>query len=138
MASNVIVTVNAGSSSIKLVVFTGGLNVTEMSRLLDISMSNIGQPISLLQIKHAAMDVTTEEVRLPSYTVASDIILQKLAEVIPVDTVIGIGHRLVHGGGKFTRPTLLKIITGAEPGWCTCYSCKRGARYCGTDNRITK
>jgi len=114
MASTAIVTVNAGSSSIKLVVFTMGSNTTEISRLLDISMSNIGQPVSLLQIKHVATAMQTEEVRLPNSAAASDIILQKLTDAVPAETVAAIGHRLVHGGGRFTEPALLENITEAD------------------------
>ncbi|HEU5121467.1 MAG TPA: acetate/propionate family kinase [Candidatus Saccharimonadales bacterium] len=115
MASSTIVTVNTGSSSIKLTVFSAISDVVKMSRLLDISISNIGQPVSLLQVKPVTMTAKIEEVQAANHTVACDIILQTLLQTIPTDTIVAIGHRLVHGGGKFAHSTLLKDIT--EDDW---------------------
>ncbi|HEU5121565.1 MAG TPA: acetate/propionate family kinase [Candidatus Saccharimonadales bacterium] len=115
MESSAVVTVNTGSSSIKLTVFSAVSDVAEMSRLLDISISNIGQPVSLLQVKPVTMTAKIEEVQTANHTVACDIILQKLMQAIPVGTIMAVGYRLVHGGDKFTHPTLLKDIT--EENW---------------------
>ncbi len=110
MASSAVVTVNAGSSSIKLAVFTVCSNAAKMSRLLDISISNIGQPVSLLQIKPVTMTAKVEEVQVANHTAACDIIVQNVLEAIPADTIVAIGHRLVHGGGRFAHPTPLKDV----------------------------
>lgn len=115
MASPSIVAVNAGSSSIKLAVFSDVSGAGEMSHLLDISVSNIGQSVSLLQIKPVTMTAKVEEVQAANHIAACDIIVQKLLEAIPVGAIVAIGHRLVHGGGKFTHPTSLKDIT--EDDW---------------------
>lgn len=114
MASTAIVTVNAGSSSIKLAVFSVDAKGAALSRLLDIAASNIGQSVATLQTKHVAMDAKVEEVHSPNYVIASDMILQKLAQTLPADTIMGIGHRLVHGGGRFAEPILLKDIADAD------------------------
>lgn len=114
MVSPSIVTVNAGSSSIKLAVFTDVSGTGEVSRLLDISISSIGEPVSLLQIKPVTMTAKVEEVQAASHTVACDIIVQKLLKAVPVDSIVAIGHRLVHSGGKFMRPTFLSYITEDE------------------------
>lgn len=110
MAKPAIVAINAGSSSIKLAVFTAGSDTTKMSHVLDITISNIGQPVSLLQIKPVAMTAKVEEVHVADHMAACDSILQKLLQAVPAATIMAMGHRLVHDGGKFAQPTLLKDI----------------------------
>jgi acetate kinase len=115
MASDTIITVNAGSSSIKMIVFMIKHDMAEATRWFDVSISNIGQPVSILQVKHSVTSIESEEVYAPTYAIASDIIMKTVTKDIPVDTVMAIGHRLVHGGSTFTHPTSLKNI--AETDW---------------------
>lgn len=115
IAAENIVTVNTGSSSIKMAVFTKGSTQTEAARLFELSVTGIGQPISTLQLVAAQKAAKTEEIQAPDHTAASHILIERLAGVISPDSIAAIGHRLVHGGVKFADPTL--VATMAETDW---------------------
>lgn len=105
-----IVTVNAGSSSIKLAVFSK----QSMSQLFNISVSGIGQPVSKLQIIREGIP-RTQELYVSDYATASRLVIGKLSEEISQDSIAAIGHRLVHGGGKYDSP--VPTATMSESDW---------------------
>lgn len=109
-----IVTVNAGSSSIKIVIFSKDPASTKVSRLASLVLSGIGQPVSLLQIVRPDMPAQAEELHVANYTTGTSLIIEKLTEFMPVSNVLAVGHRLVHGGIKYTRPTPIKEISEAD------------------------
>lgn len=92
-SGNIIVTINTGSSSIKLALFE---NTSELKPLGNITVNNIGQS------------------NVPDHQAASRILLEKLAAVISPDSIIAIGYRLVHGGTKYTEPTLVQAISESD------------------------
>lgn len=106
-----IVTVNAGSSSIKLTVFSR----PEMLRLLDISLSNIGSPAAKLHVARSGVSDTTDDVQVADFTTASRLLLGVLNKEVSPSSIGAIGHRLVHGGGKYDAPIPIKSI--AETDW---------------------
>jgi len=107
-----IVTVNTGSSSIKLAVFA--MNEHTLDELYTASISNIGQSVALLEITRPTHSAQTEEVSAMSHAEASHLIVKQLANVIDPNSMVAIGHRLVHGGIKYTDPTLIETITEAD------------------------
>ena len=102
-----ILTVNAGSSSIKLAVFSQHT----MSRLLNITINGIGQPLSTLEIVQNGTSKHTQELHIPDHASASHHAIETLGGEIPEHSIVAIGHRLVHGGGKYDRPVLAKDIS---------------------------
>lgn len=101
-----IVTVNAGSSSIKLAVFSR----SEMLRLLDISVSNVGSPAARLRVARPGVSETTDDVQIADFTTASRLLLEALNKEVSPSSIGAIGHRLVHGGGKYGDPIATNSI----------------------------
>jgi acetate kinase len=112
-----ILVVNAGSSSVKFQVF-GTNGEAGLSRLIKGQMDGIG---TRPRLRAAAADGTRliDEVRkpeevadVPAALVVAGAWLRKTRNLEP----IAIGHRVVHGGPQYDRPTLIdaKVLTDLE------------------------
>lgn len=101
-AGEVLLAVNCGSSSVKLAVFD-----RQLDRVSTATASRIGTGSA---VELAASGLGTEEnVTLPAGSSHADCIAE-LARLVTGrfgDGVAGIGHRVVHGGTRFTRPLLI-------------------------------
>ena len=92
-----ILVVNAGSSSVKVVLFDPGL-----SRIAALSVAEIGGPARL------TAGAGPEPVAAPDHTAALGLILVRLAALgHPVGDLTAAAHRVVHGGEDLTAPVLL-------------------------------
>lgn len=109
--ADTIVTVNAGSSSIKIAVF---LQDASLTNLLTISLQDIGQPVATLAVTQPAGPTNTEKVRAADHAEGSRIVIEKLINSIPIERIAAIGHRLVHGGTKYTDVTPIQAITADD------------------------
>lgn len=87
-----LLTVNAGSSSIKLVLFAAD-GVVE--RLQEAVLESIGQPSASL-----VTSSETTPVGLVDHVGATQILTDWLKREIPKLTISAVGHRIVHGGPK--------------------------------------
>jgi acetate kinase len=114
MAAGNIITVNAGSSSIKLAVFAASPLNAELTRLLDVSISDIGQPTSVLQVTTPITPLQGKTVVASNYMTAATILMDHLTRILPPESVISIGHRLVHGGGKYKAPTAITDMSADD------------------------
>lgn len=97
---NHILTVNAGSSSLKFALFTTDKSLTKS---LEGELTNIGQGSSQLSIT----DLTnhqqqTHQVDTPNHSSAIKILLHWLEESMPSMHIEAVGHRIVHGGPKYS------------------------------------
>lgn len=90
-----IVTVNAGSSSIKLAVFTAH----DIQRTFEAAVENIGQPSSRLITEGGNRPVAAKD-----HTAAAALLMEELSENGAATTVVAVGHRIVHGGPKYYKP----------------------------------
>ncbi|MBR3211340.1 MAG: acetate kinase [Bacilli bacterium] len=96
-----IISINAGSSSLKFSLF----EMTDESVLISGAFERIGSDGSCYTIKYNGQKIT-EEVSLETHTDAVKILLDKLValEVIrSLDEIKGVGHRIVHGGSKYSE-----------------------------------
>ena len=89
---NHIVTVNAGSSSLKLAVFT----VHDMQKKFEAAVENIGQPNS-----HLVTGSSSELVVAQTHTDAATLLTEWLYAHVEANTITAVGHRIVHGGPKY-------------------------------------
>lgn len=96
---SVILTLNAGSSSIKFGVHETG---DEPPLLASGQVENLG-PLARLTVKGAP----AREIGPADHAVALRAILQALAPVLEGREVRGVGHRIVHGGKSFGDPVEL-------------------------------
>ena len=96
-----IISINAGSSSLKFSLF----EMTDESVLISGAFERIGSDGSCYTITYNGQKIT-EEVSLETHTDAVKILLDKLValEVIrSLDEIKGVGHRIVHGGSKYSE-----------------------------------
>lgn len=90
-----IVTVNAGSSSVKLAVFTA----SDLQKLFEAAVENIGQPTAQL-----ITEGDSKPVAAPDHTAATAMLTQWLRAHVADEAVVAVGHRIVHGGPKYYKP----------------------------------
>jgi acetate kinase len=97
-----ILTINGGSSSIKFAMFEAG---DSLRRILHGEIARIGLPettISVTGLNEA--DNVSRQVKVPDHTAACDILLDWIEDRDGRDGLIAIGHRVVHGGPKYSQP----------------------------------
>jgi len=109
-----IMAVNAGSSSLKFQL----LNMPSEEELVSGVVERIGQEISDIKIKLNG-DKLVEKFSCPDHAVAVDLLLKKLVElkiVSSIDEIDGVGHRVVHGGEKFSDSVIIddEVIQAIE------------------------
>jgi acetate kinase len=103
-----ILTLNAGSSSLKFAVYRAG---TEPELVQAGQVENLG-PVARLSLK----DSPVQEIGPADHAVAVRAILSALSPVLEGERVYGVGHRIVHGGKAFGAPVELTDTTLAQLG----------------------
>ncbi len=96
-----ILTVNAGSSSVKLVLFSND----PQRQVFAAEATNIGQPNAALKIVTQHKDVENIKLNVASQMEAAEAILDRMADKIT--DLDGVGHRIVHGGPYFSKPVVV-------------------------------
>lgn len=100
-----IVTVNAGSSSIKLGLFTVQTTPQMLAR---VSIENIGQTSArrvLRQVGQKRDDIMP--VAAPNADAAAQLLVDWLLEQVQPEDIVAVGHRVVHGGPNYHLPTIV-------------------------------
>jgi acetate kinase len=93
-----ILTINGGSSSIKFALFKAGGPTT---RILAGKIERIGLPESSFSFRYVGGETQTQPISATEHRTAGDILIDWLESRIGFQTVLGVGHRVVHGGGRF-------------------------------------
>jgi acetate kinase len=97
-----ILTINGGSSSIKFALFEAG---DPLRRILEGAMERIGQPEAALRVKGSSpADNFSRPVTAPDHTVAVGALMDWIEERGGRDALTAVGHRVVHGGPKYSAP----------------------------------
>src|SRR3984893_279149 len=97
-----ILTINGGSSSIKFALFEAG---GSLRRILQGGIERIGLPEANLRVKGLNQaDNFSRSVTAPDHTVAVGILMDWIEERSGRDAVTAAGHRVVHGGPKYSKP----------------------------------
>ncbi len=100
-----ILSVNAGSSSLKFTLFEMPAQTVIASGLFE----KIGLSDSFYTIKINGEKITKEK-SLDNHSIAVETLMQELISmniIKSLDEIEGVGHRIVHGGPNFTKTTLL-------------------------------
>lgn len=98
-----ILTVNAGSSSIKFDIFYSG---DSLQKAFAASIDNIGQQISYFSTEDfISSDHYTHEISAPDHAKAAEALIDWLHQQLAGATITAVGHRIVHGGPKYHQPT---------------------------------
>jgi len=102
-----ILTINGGSSSIKFALFEAG---DWLRRILEGGIERIGLPEATLRVKDLnSADNVSRSVTAPDHIVAVGALMEWIEERGGRDAVAAVGHRVVHGGPKYSEP---QRITG--------------------------
>lgn len=103
--TNSILVCNAGSSSIKIDMYS--LDSPDMAPIMTLALENVGTERTLLRTKSA--DSTSEErsVVAENQDEAIKIATDWLNRNIDPSQIVAVGHRIVHGGERFTGPEVM-------------------------------
>jgi acetate kinase len=97
---DVVLVLNAGSSSVKFAL----LAPERGERLLDGEADQVGQPGTVLRIRREHQESAEEQLDDGSFGAVMSRILPQLDAA---GDLVGAGHRIVHGGAKFTASVLV-------------------------------
>ena len=101
-ATRCVLTVNGGSSSIKIALFEAG---GAHRRVLQGKIEGIGQPQGNFAIKgNEPSDSFSRSVSVPDHAAAVDILMGWARERIEHGSLAAVGHRVVHGGPRYSDP----------------------------------
>jgi len=100
---NYILTINAGSSSLKLACF----EQKDLKVVAEIAVTEISQPLAKLVVQEAGRAPQNTEIAGKSHKHVLAACLDQLGKIVALPAVIAIGHRIVHGGQLFAEPTAL-------------------------------
>jgi acetate kinase len=96
-----ILTINGGSSSIKFALFEVG---DQLARMLEGAVERIGLPEATLRVKGLSQaDNFSRLVTAPDHTAAVGALLDWIEERTGRDALTAVGHRVVHGGPKYSE-----------------------------------
>ncbi len=100
-----ILTINGGSSSIKFALFEVGAS---HRRILEGGIERIGLREATLRVKGLNQaDNFSRLVTAPDHTVAVDALMDWIEERVGRAGLTAVGHRVVHGGPKYSDPQLI-------------------------------
>ena len=97
-----ILTINGGSSSIKFALFKAG---DSLHQILEGGIERIGLPEAALRVKGLDQaDNFTRSVTAPDHAVAVGVLMDWIEKRSRRDALTAVGHRVVHGGPKYSQP----------------------------------
>lgn len=100
-----ILTINGGSSSIKFALFEHG---PSLRRIQEGRLERIGLPDANLRVKGLSpTDNFSRPVTAPDHTVAVNALMDWLQQRLGGLTLTAVGHRVVHGGPKYSDAQLI-------------------------------
>jgi acetate kinase len=101
-ANRCILTINGGSSSIKFALFEVG---DPLKRILEGRIERIGLPDAAFRVKGLnPSDNFLHPVTAPDHTAAVGALMDWIVARSGHDGLTAVGHRVVHGGPKYSRP----------------------------------
>jgi acetate kinase len=106
MAANPrILTINGGSSSIKFALFEAGAS---LRRILEGRIERIGLPEPTLRVKGLSQaDNCLRPLAAPDHTAAVGALMDWIEERLGRVALAAVGHRVVHGGPKYSDPQFI-------------------------------
>jgi acetate kinase len=100
--SSSVLTINGGSSSIKFALFEAG---DSLRRILEGGIERIGLPEATFRVKCSNQaDSFSRLVTAPDHAAAVGALMDWIEDRGGPDALIAVGHRVVHGGPKYSEP----------------------------------
>lgn len=97
-----ILTINGGSSSIKFALFALRAPAESPHRMVEGAIDRIGLPDAEFRVKGA--EEFSRPLASPSHASAMDVVMDWLEERLGGDALLAVGHRIVHGGPRYSEP----------------------------------
>jgi len=102
---SLVLTINGGSSSIKFALFEAG---DSQRRILEGGIERIGLPDATLRVQGLSQtDNFSRSVKAHDHTVAVKVLMDWVEERNGQDVLAAVGHRIVHGGPKYSEPQVI-------------------------------
>jgi acetate kinase len=109
---SLVLTINGGSSSIKFALFEVS---NTLKRVLEGSIERIGLSDAILRVKSLnPVDRFSRPVKAPDHTVAVELLMDWIEERGDQGVLAAVGHRVVHGGPKYSEPQCITAEMIAE------------------------
>jgi acetate kinase len=100
-----ILTINGGSSSIKFALFHVE---SSLQRTVEGKIERIGLPESTFWVKGLnGTEAVSQQVDAPNHAATAEILMDWIEKRIGRDRLIAVGHRVVHGGPKYSEPQVI-------------------------------
>jgi len=96
-----VLTVNGGSSSIKFALYRADSPAT---RLLSGRIERIGLSDPCLTVNDGDSQAGPQAIKVPDHRAAGNFLIDWLEHRLGFANVVGVGHRVVHGGSTFSAP----------------------------------
>ncbi len=107
-----VLTINGGSSSIKFALFEVG---AALRQILGGELERIGLPEATLRVKGSnPADNFSRPVTVAEHTAAVGALMEWIEEHNGRDVLAAVGHRVVHGGPKYSKPQRVTVEMVAE------------------------
>ena len=107
-----ILTINGGSSSIKFALFEAG---DSLRRILEGGIERIGLPEATFRVKGVKQaDNFSRSVTAPDHAAAVSALMDWIEERSGRDALTAIGHRVVHGSPKYSKPQRITVAMVEE------------------------
>ena len=103
-AENVVLALNAGSSSLKFALFK---NESPMTRLLSGAIDRIGLPKTTFTLKGTDRPTERTEISVPNHVSAMEYLLRRFERLAGAAHFDAVGHRVVHGGPHYREPEIV-------------------------------
>src|SRR5512135_351464 len=101
-ADSHILTINGGSSSIKMALFDAG---NSLRRILEGGIERIGLPEAKFVMKGPTQaDNFSRSVKAANHSAAIEYLMDWIDDRIQRGELTAVGHRVVHGGSKYSEP----------------------------------
>ena len=107
-----LLTVNAGSSSIKWALFELGASLV---RMLSGRIERIGLPDGIVTVTDGGTGQDQRHIaQIPSHANAVQVLIDRLGQSSSRWSLQAIGHRVVHGGSRYTNPEVISTAVIEE------------------------
>jgi acetate kinase len=104
-ANSHILTINGGSSSIKFALYEAG---HPLQKILEGTVEQIGLPGAVFRVNSVNKDDSfSKSITAPDHTVAVGMLMDWIEKRGGRETLAAVGHRVVHGGPKFSKAQLI-------------------------------
>lgn len=104
-ANSHVLALNGGSSSIKFAIFDAG---DPVQRVLAGAVERIGLAEAILRVEGlTSADSFSRSVTAPDHIAAASVLVDWIEERIGPNILAAVGHRVVHGGPKYSAPQII-------------------------------